>query len=98
MAKQFSARRGDHIEYPLWLIFDERGGARMARGRPTTGRYEKAIALTVTLPISVFKDPEYRVTLSVVDDRAPPAAIDIVAARDALKGALGVDIDLQVVS
>lgn len=98
MSRQYSTIRSDHIQYSLWLIFDDRGGVRLARAMPSLARNEKAVCVSATLPKSIFKEPEYRATITVSDTTIEPAPIDIVAARDALKGVLGVDIDLQVVS
>ncbi len=96
MSKQFSARRADHWEVSFWLIFDSAGGVRSTRGEPQLGRAERAMSMTVKVPHSLFNVPSLRATIDIqsVEPSVPP--IDLTAAADALKGALGVDIDLRV--
>ena len=96
MSRIYTTDRGSHIEYSLWLIFDRGGSVRLSRAQPSLGRSEKAVALTVKLPKSLFSEPAYRATLTVDDPSLELLPIDLVAAREALKGALGVDIDLKV--
>lgn len=97
MAKQFSTVRDGRIEYALWLTFDRFGNVRMSRGEPRVGRHERSVSLMATLPMSLFDVPTLRGTLTVEDTSDGLGAnLDILAAVDALKGALGVDIDLKV--
>lgn len=95
MAKQHSRRVGDHLVYGLHLIFDADGGARMTRGQPDLGRNERAVSLEVKLPLAMFRTPSLRATLTV-DAPDQAAAINVEAAGEALRGALGVDIDITV--
>lgn len=92
----FSVRRGDQIEYALHLIFDVDGGVRMMRGAPSLSRGERSLALTVKLPVALFVTPQLCATVTVDGSDPPVPVIDVTAAREALRSALGVDIDLRV--
>jgi hypothetical protein len=97
MVARTSSIRSDRIDYSLWLVFDEIGGVRMTRRQPSLERHERGMALTLTVPRSVFKTPQFRASIKV-EDSGPGAAIDIVVAEAALKRALGIDIDLRPVT
>lgn len=91
-----STRSGDHMVYDVHLVFDDQGGARMTRGAPGLNRNERAVSLEVKLPLALFRTPLLRATLTV-DAPDQAAAIDLNAAQDALRQALGVDIDMQII-
>jgi hypothetical protein len=97
MGSQASIVSRDRIEYGLWLIFDDKGGVRMARLRPSIERDERAVALSVTLPTSIFKTPELRVSLTIPDGATSIPPIDISATTEALRNVIGCDIDVRVV-
>lgn len=88
--------RADTLEYGLWLIFDSEGGARMTRGVPSVDRNERAVSLTVTLPKALFRTPSLSARLTIDAPDQPLPSIDVRAAQEALRTALGVDIDLRV--
>ena len=96
MAKQFSTRNRDHWDVSFWLVFDSNGGVKSTRAQPSLNRNERAMAMTVKVPYSLFSVPTLRATIDIqsVEPNIPP--IDLTAAAAALKGALGVDIDLRV--
>lgn len=95
MAAQFSTVRRDHIEYSLWLTFDIHGGVKMTRGRPSITRHERAMQISCTLPKALFQQPELKATIRVPSDVGEPSFdLDMEAVREALHGALGVDLDI----
>jgi hypothetical protein len=96
MSKHHSLRRADHWEVSFWLVFDSAGGVRSVRGQPALERNERGMAMTVKVPHSLFSVPSLRATIDIqsVEPSVPP--IDLTAAADALRGALGVDIDLRI--
>lgn len=97
MAKT-SYRTGDKLKFPMWLVFHRNGTVRLTRTAGQVSRDERALFLDATLPISLWDTPSLRASLEV--QSAEPGAevrLDVVAASEALKGALGVDIDLRVV-
>ena len=96
MGTQYSIIRGDEIEYSFWLVFDSSGGVRMSRGKPTVSRDERSVRLTAALPTSLFKTPELAARITVPGQPCEPIQIDIELAREALKAALGVDVDIQI--
>ena len=95
MSKRFSAVLRDKIEYSFWLIFDDAGGMRLSRGEPQCGRAERAMSVSATLPKALFATPRLSATIAVSSD-VSAATIDIAAASEALRSALGVDIDLVI--
>lgn len=97
MTARSSSVRDKSITYGFWLIFDDRGGMRFARQNPNVGRDERAMFMEATLPRSLFTTPQLRATISVADPGEVPPKIDIAAASEALRQALGVDIDLKVI-
>lgn len=96
MSPRYSTVRRDTIEYAFWLIFDDAGGLRMSRGEPSLSRGERAMAVTATLPRSLFAIPTLKATIGI--DEAVPSEfkIDVDAAGAALRHVVGVDIDLRV--
>lgn len=97
MGNRYSSITGTEIIYSLWLTFDERGGVSMQRGEPTTVRGERAVKLNVTLPRSLFRTPELKATLKVPQVVAQDFNLDVSLASEALKTALGIDVDMRVV-
>ena len=71
---------------------------RFSRSQPDIARGERGMACNATLPRSLFKTPELRASINIPDTGAPVLQIDTEAASEALKSAIGVDIDLRVVS
>lgn len=91
-----TTNHGSTIEYGLWLVFRSDGTVRLTRNNPNVDRYERAMALSVTLPKSIFSTPSLRGTIVIADPPAERAVIDVQAASAVLREAIGVDIDLVV--
>ena len=89
---------GKTMKFPLWLIFSDTGEVRMTRREPSRlARDERALFLEATLPLSLWATPALSARLTVEAPGTPATVkLDLAAASEALKGALGVDIDLQV--
>lgn len=98
MTARASQMTATTITYGFWLIFDDEGGMRMVRQRPNTSRNERAMFMEAKLPRSLFSAPALRGTITVTDPADAPVQIDVTAASEALRCALGVDIDLKVTS
>lgn len=95
---QTTYQTGKTLKFPMWLVFSSNGDVRVTRREPRSlSRDERALYLEATLPMSLWETPVLRASLNVAE-AAPGAStrLDITAASEALKGALGVDIDLQV--
>lgn len=91
-----STIRHDHIEYGFWLIFDSRGGLRMTRTEPSISRNERSMYVTATLPIALFQTPSLTAKLNVSNPDLPIPTINLQATAEAMRAALGVDIDLTI--
>ena len=96
MSPRNTTIRADKIEYGFWLMFDADGSVSLTRNEPRTGRGQIAMSCVSTLPRDLFRKPTLTATI-VVDPGAPAAFnVNVQAVGDALKNALGLDIDLQV--
>lgn len=95
--KQFSLQRADHWDISFWLIFDDRGGVRLTRGEPGTRRNERGMQMKVKLPHALFRVPSLRADIEITAPEPTVPPIDLTAAADALKAALGCDIDVRVI-
>lgn len=94
--KNHSTIRGDHIEYNFWLIFGSDGSIRLTRGQPDTGRSERGMACSATIPRNLFKTPELRAAITIDGDAVPSFTIDVKAAAEALRQVVGCDVDLRI--
>lgn len=93
-----SVIRADHIEYSFWLSFRDDGTMRFTRTKPGVYRGERAMRCSAKLPKSLFTTPTLSATITVDDAGAAAMTVDVRAASDALSLALGVDVDLRVIS
>lgn len=84
------------INYSFWLTFSASGSVRLSKNPPRVEREERTMKLTATLPKALFTEPTLSATITVnhVDDNPPPINVELASA--ALRGVLGVDIDLKV--
>ncbi|PWJ88448.1 hypothetical protein C8D77_111171 [Mesorhizobium loti] len=85
------------VIYGFWLIFEEAGGLRLTRTEPSLDRSERSMFIQATLPRSLWRTPTLRATIGVKADPSGSYTADIEAAADAVRSALGVDIDLKVI-
>lgn len=97
MTGRYSTVGYDHVEYAFWLVFSTDGTMRFSRGQPTVHRTERAMACTAKLPRSLFKTPELRATIGISEAAPSSYHIDVEAAGEALRQAVGCDIDLRVI-
>lgn len=93
---KYSFTRGETLVYGFWLIFEGDGAVRLTRAQPGVTRSERAMKCEVTLPLALFKTPELRATITVAEPESSTFAIDVEAVGEALRTALGVDIDLRI--
>lgn len=97
MSPRSSRVTSTHVEYGLWLVFDESGGIRLTRTEPSLDRTERTMFIQAKLPRSLWASPTLRAVIDVNAGVAGAYEAKIEAAADALRGALGVDIDLKVI-
>jgi hypothetical protein len=86
-----------HLEFGFWLVFNSTGDIRLTRGRPSCTRDEHSMKMVVSLPKSLWQQPQLSGHITITDPAAP-INIDVTAASEALSTALGVDIDLRIQS
>jgi hypothetical protein len=95
--KPATSRTATHLTYTFWLTFDVQGGMKMSRGQPIVGRGERAMQCSATLPRTLFDIPTMRAQITITDPGEKALDFDLHATGDALRKALGVDVDLQIV-
>jgi hypothetical protein len=94
---RYSRKSGDVMEYGLHLVFNAKGDVRMSRGPAALAIGERAVALTVSLPLAMFRTPSLsaRLTVDAPDPSAIPQ-IDVQAAESALRSVVGCDVSITV--
>lgn len=93
---RFTSETQETINFGFWLCFSRDGSMRMTRMDPRLGRGERAMYVTATLPKAVFSPPALHATITLSAPEAADFKIDTEAAAKALRGVVGVDIDLVV--
>lgn len=92
------AATSTHWRFNFWLVFDKSGKVRHTVREPDVSRDERKMFMEVDLPKSLWSSPALKATVRVTDDEHEPKfKIDLTAAGDALRGALGVDVDMRIV-
>lgn len=86
-----------HTIYGFWLVFEEAGGVRLTRSAPHLDRAERSMFIEAALPRSLWRTPTLRATVNVNPGSAGTHEASIEVAADAMRKALGVDIDLRVI-
>ena len=85
------------MEYGLWLVFNDKGDVRMSRGQPGLSIGERAVSVTVALPMAIFKTPQLSARLVVeAPDPSTHPQIDVQAAESALRAVVGCDVTITV--
>jgi hypothetical protein len=105
MPSHYGERNRDSISLDFHLIVADgktannpygRPSVRITAGSPALKRNERAINLRMKLPAALFETPTIQATINVAADQ-PQIQIDADAISEAVRGAIGMDIDLQVV-
>lgn len=97
MAPRNSRVTSTEVTYGFWLVFEEAGGVRLVRTSPSLDRAERAMYIQASLPRSLWQTPSLRANIGVQSGPSGGYSVDLSVASDALRGALGVDVDLQVI-
>ncbi|MER8999949.1 hypothetical protein NKJ52_20875 [Mesorhizobium australicum] len=97
MAPRNSRVTSTEVIYGFWLVFEEAGGIRLARTSPSLDRAERAMFIQANLPRSLWQTPSLRASIGVQAGPNGGYSVDLSVASEALRGALGVDVDLQVI-
>jgi hypothetical protein len=95
---RFTQKRGDELLYECWLVADSDGGLRMVRGQPDTGRGEIAVAMTVRVPLSLFRKPLLKATVTVPPQAGVTDAEAITAVVEVVSTGTAFDVDVRAES
>lgn len=95
----------DVVAIDCWLTiypgapnnWNRRPTVKLTAGEPALSRGERAINVKMTLPLALFEAPSIIARIDVAEP-ALPVTIDTSAVAQALKSAIGMDIDLRVVA
>lgn len=97
MSKRFSYRTGEKLVFEFSLAFTADGDVRLTRGAPALDAGEREMRMAVTLPLSIFRRPQLHATINIADTPVKEPEIDVQAARDALRDAIGADVAIHIV-
>lgn len=97
MAPRMTVFNVASMEFGFWLIFSKNGGMRMARTEPSLHRDERSMYCSVTLPKALWQTPQLRATITIADPGPEAHQFNLSAAGDALKEALGCDVDFRII-
>jgi hypothetical protein len=87
-----------HWRFIFWLVFSKNGHIRQTIREPDVSRDERKMQMQVDLPKSLWSSPALKASVLVTEDNNEPSfTFDLQAAGDALRSALGVDVDIQIV-
>lgn len=99
--KTFGAGDSNNVYLDFFLIIDpgvigaynQRPSVRVTAGEPKLDRRERSMNLKITLPAALFQTP----TLSArIEVDSPTQQIVIDAVAEAVRGVVGMDVDIQV--
>lgn len=106
MAASFGSRNNQkgllELDFHLIITCPEKGNwnarpaVRVTAGAPALKRNERSINLKLNLPLALFETPSIVAKIDV-SEAASPVEIDAEAVSEAVRQAIGMDIDLQVV-
>ena len=86
------------LEISFHLAFAADGALRLSTRPPALGKDERSIAMTLKVPMLLFKTPTLSATVSIRADDAPKVEINTEAAAAALSQLFGANVDVRVVS
>lgn len=101
--KHFGETTKTSVNLDFWLIvspgaigaWNARPSARITAAAPSLARNERAINLKVSLPIALFETPAITASITI-ENPGLPVNIDARAIAEAVRGIVGMDIDLRV--
>jgi hypothetical protein len=82
----------------FWLIVargNPRPSVRVTAGHPSLKRNERAINLKMVLPVALFETPSITAKINV-EAPSERVDIDIPALNEAVKQAIGMDVEISV--
>mgnify|MGYP001481585266 CR=1 FL=1 len=96
------SRHDRTLNLDFWLIVargtngSNRPSLRINADYPNLARNERAINLKVTLPVALFELPTLTAQINVEHPRQA-VTVDASAIAEAVRGAIGMDVDVSVV-
>ncbi|HEY0624643.1 hypothetical protein [Sphingomonas sp.] len=97
-----SRAHGKHVMLlDFWLTIargqggSDRPSVRVTAGYPALSRNERALNLKIELPIALFEAPSLAASIKV-EHPDQVVAIDATAIAEAVRGVIGMDIDITV--
>lgn len=93
----------DNVYLDFFLIIDpgqighynQRPSVRVTAGEPKLARGERSMNLKITLPAALFQTPTLSARIEV-DSPTQQIVIDTTAVAEAVRGIVGMDVDIQV--
>lgn len=73
----------------------QRPSVKVSAGYPNLARNERAINLKIGLPLALFETPSISATINV-ESPAEVVSIDTAAIAEAVRQAIGLDVDIRV--
>lgn len=87
------------IRLNFWLVVGRGDGGRpsvrIVASYPTLARNERALYLKIELPIALFEAPTITASITV-DAPETPVNIDATAVAEAVRQAIGMDVDIRI--
>lgn len=103
MAKFFGHVTDSTVFLDFYLVIDpgepgwnRRPGVRVTAAQGKLDRRERTMNLKIALPLALFETPMLKASITV-DDPSVPISIDAEAIAEAVRGVVGMDIDLRVI-
>jgi hypothetical protein len=99
----YESRAEKKLLLDFWLTIgrgtggSDRPSVRVSAGYPNLARHERAINLKIGLPIALFETPSISASINV-DSPAQAVSIDTEAVAEAVRQAIGLDVDIHVAS
>jgi hypothetical protein len=105
----FGSEASGIIALDFWLIIqrgDKRDGwpghrynpsVRVRAGEPDLSKNERAIRIEMNVPSAIFETPSLAALINIAEPGERPATIDVRAAAEAVKQAIGMDVEMRVV-
>lgn len=85
-------------EFQFWLVFTNSAAMpRLTVRDPSLKREERAMFMSVLIPVSLWNTPQLKALVTVGDPGVHSITIDTEAAAFALREAIGMDVEVRVV-
>lgn len=88
------------MEIFKWLTINERGAARITRGKPSIRWDEVSIALNINLPDALFDKPRLEAKINIPEEAAAKETITtevVENVKEAIETATGLTFSINVV-